>query len=128
MKSAATVLGIALVTATLPRDAVAAELLMFEQVGCEWCEEWDAVIGPIYPLTAEGRLAPLRRVDIDDPVPSDIAHIRPGHFTPTFVLIHDGREIGRIRGYPGEDFFWALLGEMIGKLSDQLSASPTNDN
>jgi hypothetical protein len=30
--------------------------------------------------------------------------------------VEDGREIGRIRGYPGEDFFWGLLGEMIEKL------------
>jgi len=34
-------------------------------------------------------------------------------FTPTFVLMQDGVEIGRIEGYPGEDFFWGLLNQMI---------------
>jgi hypothetical protein len=94
----------------------AAELVMFEQQGCDWCESWHAEIGPIYPKTAEGHQAPLRRVNIFDPIPDDLKHIAPGRFTPTFVLVENGREIGRIRGYPGEDFFWVLLDEMIEKL------------
>ena len=32
------------------------------------------------------------------------------------VLIDKGQEIGRIRGYPGEDYFWGLLGMLIKKL------------
>jgi hypothetical protein len=96
--------------------ARAAELLMFEQAGCEWCQRWNAEIGPIYPKTAEGRAAPLRRLDIFQPLPDDLEYIIPGRFTPTFVLVEGGREIGRIRGYPGEDFFWGLLGELIEKL------------
>ncbi len=32
--------------------------------------------------------------------------------------LENGLEIGRIRGYPGEDFFWGLLGEMIEKLDN----------
>jgi hypothetical protein len=32
------------------------------------------------------------------------------------VLVHDGREVGRIRGYPGEDHFWGLLGELFARL------------
>jgi len=96
--------------------ARAAELLMFEQAGCEWCAAWNREIGPIYPKTEEGRSAPLRRLDIFQPLPDDLANIVPGRFTPTFVLVENGREIGRIRGYPGEDFFWGLLGELIEKL------------
>jgi hypothetical protein len=37
-------------------------------------------------------------------------------FTPTFVLVEDGREIARLRGYPGDQFFWALVDEMLAKL------------
>jgi hypothetical protein len=32
------------------------------------------------------------------------------------VLVDGGREIGRIRGYPGEDHFWGLLGALLKKL------------
>lgn len=95
------------------------ELVMFEQDNCYWCEVWFEEIGPIYPKTSEGARAPIRRVDIHDPMPDDLAHIEGSRFTPTFVLIHDGQEVGRIRGYPGEDFFWGLLDQMMQKLPPQ---------
>ena len=98
-----------------PLPVMAAELIMFEQRGCEWCERWNAEIGPIYPKTEEGRLAPLRRVDIHEKMPEDLSWMRPEVFTPSFALVHEGREYGRIRGYPGEDFFWGLLAQMVEK-------------
>jgi hypothetical protein len=96
----------------------AAELIMFEQVGCVWCETFDREIAPIYPKTAEGQRAPLRRVNIDRAIPPDLAFIMIERITPQFVLVANGREIGRIRGYPGEDHFWGLLGVLIKKLDN----------
>ncbi len=104
------------------RSGDAAELVMFESPGCPWCAAWHAEIGPIYPKTREGRQAPLRRVNVGDPLPADLAFLRGIHFTPTFVLVENGREIGRIHGYPGEAFFWGLLDELLGKLP--RSATP----
>lgn len=101
--------------ARVPADA--AELVMFEKAGCGWCEEWHRTIAPIYPKTAEGRIAPLRRVDLNAPRPDDLASIAVGPYTPTFVVVEGGKEVGRITGYPGEDFFWGLLGEIVGKLA-----------
>jgi thioredoxin-related protein len=97
-------------------SARAAELVMFEQAGCEWCAAFDREIAPIYPKTEEGRRAPLRRVDIAQPLPQDLAFIAVERLTPLFVLVDNGREIGRIRGYPGEDNFWGLLGVLMKKL------------
>jgi len=94
----------------------AAELIMFEQVGCVWCETFNREIAPIYEKTAEGQRAPLRRVDIDQPVPQDLAFIAMERIAPLFVLVDKGHEVGRIRGYPGEDHFWGLLGVLIKKL------------
>ena len=37
----------------------------------------------------------------------------PVRFTPTFVLVDGDREIGRIEGYPGEDFFWGRLERLM---------------
>jgi hypothetical protein len=93
------------------------ELVMVEEDGCSWCRLWHEEIGPIYPKTSESEAAPLRRVDIHSDWPADLSKVKPVHFTPTFVLVKDGEEVGRILGYPGEDFFWALLAEMIGKQS-----------
>ena len=97
-------------------NARAAELVMFEQAGCAWCEAFDREIAPIYPKTEEGQRAPLRRVNIDRPVPADLSFIEIERLAPLFVLVENGREIGRIRGYPGEDNFWGLLGVLIKKL------------
>ncbi len=96
--------------------AHAAELVMFEQAGCTWCEIFDREIAPIYPKTTEGQRAPLRRVNIDHALPPDLAFIEVERLAPLFVLIQNGHEIGRIRGYPGEDNFWGLLGVLIKKL------------
>lgn len=103
--------------------ARAAELVMFERAGCAWCEAFDREIAPIYGKTEEGLRAPLRRVDTARPVPPDLAFIETERLTPLFVLVDRGREIGRIRGYPGEDFFWGLLGALVKK----LDASATGD-
>jgi hypothetical protein len=97
-------------------NAFAAELVMFEQAGCAWCETFDREIAPIYPKTAEGQRAPLRRVNIDYPLPADLSFIAMERLAPLFVLVDKGREVGRIRGYPGEDHFWGLLGMLIRKL------------
>jgi len=99
--------------------ANASELIMLEQAGCYWCAKWNEEIGGIYPKTQEGKLAPLRRVDIHAPVSKDLDFIRIERFTPTFVLINDNQEIGRIRGYPGDEFFWFLLGELVAQLPKQ---------
>jgi hypothetical protein len=100
----------------LPAGARAAELVMFTKAGCPWCEAFDREIAPVYPNTVEGARAPLRRVDIAAPVPGDLAFVEVERLTPVFVLVDKGREIGRIRGYPGEAFFWGFLGELIGKM------------
>ncbi|WP_425603323.1 thioredoxin family protein [Ruixingdingia sedimenti] len=86
---------------------------MFEQPGCIYCARWNAEIAPEYPLTDEGRAAPLRRLQLRAPLPEGLTLDRPATFTPTFVLVADGAETGRIEGYPGEDFFWPLLSALI---------------
>jgi hypothetical protein len=90
-------------------------LLMFQQDGCPWCARWNAQIAPIYPKTSEGAQAPLTRLDIHAALPPGISVKRMPQFTPTFVLLQDGKEIGRIEGYPGEDFFWGLLDQMLSR-------------
>jgi thioredoxin-related protein len=89
---------------------------MYEQAGCAWCKRFDAEIAPAWPKTEQGKRAPLRRVDIHEPAPEDLAGITVERFTPTFVLVEDGKEIARLRGYPGDEFFWHLVDDMLAKL------------
>ncbi|HGG04395.1 MAG TPA: thioredoxin family protein [Aliiroseovarius sp.] len=109
LKSLATATFIALFTAPL----WALELVMVEQDGCVYCEMWHEEIAEIYPKTAEGKFAPLRRVDLFELDESGVAFERGINFTPTFVVVEDGRELTRLEGYPGEDFFWFLLTKML---------------
>lgn len=101
------------VTAIVQSAAADTELVMVEEHGCIWCERWNTELSEIYPKTVEGKAAPLRRMDLHAPKPNDIEFARSLNFTPTFVLVVDGVEKGRIEGYPGEDFFWGLLGRML---------------
>lgn len=93
-----------------------AELVMFDSKGCKWCRLWDAQVGSVYPNTAEGRLLPLRRVELGKGPPPDLPPIKGVRVTPTFVVVACGAEVGRIVGYGGEDAFYALLGELVTKV------------
>lgn len=94
------------------------ELVMVEERGCMWCARWNAEIGPIYPVSPEGAYAPLRRIDLRGDRPVDLTFTAPLRITPTFVLIDEGAEVARLEGYPGEDFFWGLLGRMLSEHTD----------
>lgn len=85
---------------------------MAEAPGCYWCARWMEEIGPIYPKTAEGMTVPLQRYQLREGMP-DVTFTQKVRFTPTFILVEDGQELGRIEGYPGEDFFWGMLSEMF---------------
>lgn len=93
----------------------AAELLMYEQPGCPWCRRWHEDVGAGYPKSAEGKQAPLRRVQLGDR-PAGLELKQSVTVTPTFILVEDGVELGRITGYPGADFFYGMLEPILGKL------------
>lgn len=95
----------------LAGSANAAELIIVRKAGCSWCIRWDREIGRSYPATEEGRFAPLRSVDIRDPLPAFVE--MPVTVTPTFILVEYDREVGRITGYPGQDFFWDMLSDIF---------------
>lgn len=99
----------------------AAELVLVERHGCHWCERWIAEIGPAYPKTPEGARAPLRRVQITA-LPDDISFDSRPVFTPTFVLVEQGKELGRIEGYAGDEFFWFLLKQLLDAHPDATKA------
>ena len=97
-----------------PVPGTAAELLMVREDTCPWCTVWDEEIGPIYPKTQEGKFAPLVHVDLGESI-DDTRILKSVIYTPTFILVENGVEIARLEGYPGEDFFWPLLEEMLSK-------------
>src|SRR6185295_3864775 len=106
--------------------ANAAELVMFRRDGCSWCAKWDHEIGPIYPRTEFNLRAPVRQVNLDRDRDLSIVHA-PIRYTPTFVLVEDGKEVGRIEGYPGDEFFWVRLDHLL-KQSPRPAPSETSQD
>lgn len=94
----------------------AAELIMFSSPECSWCEAWEREVGAIFPRTKEAKRLQLTHVDISDPLPSRLQDLETIKYTPTFVVLDQGREVGRIAGYSGEDFFWWELQEILKRL------------
>lgn len=96
--------------------AEAAELLMFEQKACPFCEAFNREIAPDYPKSVAGGRAPLRHVDIWESRTGGVEGLDPAVFTPTFVLVDDGKEVGRLMGYPGRRYFYAEIEELIARM------------
>ncbi len=97
--------------------ARAAQLVMFERKYCPWCVRWKRDIGSFYHKTEEGKIAPLRIIDMDEKRPKDLKNIRGLVWSPTFVLLDDdGKEVGRMEGYQNEEAFWIGLDALIEKM------------
>ena len=94
--------------------ASAAVLFFVERVGCPYCLKWEREIAPSYGLSKEGKLAPLRKLDLGAGQPQQAA--RPVRFTPTFLVIERGHEVGRITGYSDEAMFWGMLSQILTRL------------
>ncbi|WP_296476211.1 SoxS protein [Roseinatronobacter sp.] len=89
-------------------------LLMVEQAGCYYCRVFNRDIAPVYEKTAEGLAAPLVHMELRGELPEGVTLASRPFVTPTFILIGpDGAEIERLTGFPGEDFFWPYISDMI---------------
>lgn len=107
--------------AMLPVKARAAELLMFESRSCIYCLRWERDVGSLYDKTDEAKILPLRRVDVDRQSASGVTLQSPVRYTPTFVVVDKGREIGRIEGFASDDAFWGRLDELAAKITAAIT-------
>jgi hypothetical protein len=90
--------------------AETATLIMVDDPACHYCRRWNKEVGGGYSRTAEGLAAPLKRVGRDSKI---LAGFAPVIYAPTFILAQNGRELGRITGYPGQLYFWEELSQMM---------------
>ncbi|MCI4664019.1 MAG: hypothetical protein MRY74_04785 [Neomegalonema sp.] len=108
---------IALLASASPASSEARrlQLVMVELAHCPICKKWEREVGGVYAKTAEGKRAPLRRIDITAPPPDEFDFKSWPKLSPTFVLFRGREEIGRIEGYSDDFFFWARLGQILAK-------------
>lgn len=109
-------LGIALTLSTLPGIAIAGtRLVMVTSDYCPFCQAWERDVGVVYDKSPYAPTLPLTRVDMGVAMPEGVALQTPIVGTPTFLVIRDGQEIGRQRGYDDAEMFWWWLSEYAAK-------------
>ena len=96
-------------------------LVMIEEHGCAYCKQWLAQVGPGYGKSKEGLRAPLVRIDRTSKEADRFERVV---YTPTFLLLRDGKELGRILGYAGADLFWWQLTDLLQKHVTATNAKP----
>lgn len=102
-------IGVALVVCSF--QATAMELLMIEQPICPYCKQFEKEVD--YDNSDMAKQLPLRRIRLNDPWPEDLSKVSYDKLTPTFILVDKGKELGRLRGYPGKEEFWGLLKKLM---------------
>jgi hypothetical protein len=96
-------------------------LIMVDAIDCGYCRKWEREVGVGYPKSDEGRAAPLTKIRRGDARLQAFSGLA---YTPTFILVVNGQERGRIVGYGGADFFWGELDRLIkrGPLTPDIRA------
>ena len=94
--------------------AEAARLIMVTSEHCPYCQAWERDVGAVYDKSLYAAKLPLSRVGIGSEMPENVAIKKPIVGTPTFLIILNGQEIDRQRGYIDAGmFFWWLSQHMV---------------
>ncbi|MCP4933617.1 MAG: thioredoxin family protein [bacterium] len=102
----------------LPEQAHAGEkeLVMFGSRSCVYCQIFNREVRPNYRWSVLGHKAPLREINIDRHGTGGYPLRRIISVTPTFVMFTKGREVARIRGYPGKKNFYKMVKQILKKV------------
>lgn len=98
-------------------------LIMVDDPACRFCRKFDAEVGPGYPATRQGRIAPLIKLRRDSYELGALG-LAPAVYTPTFILMRGKREVGRMMGYPGAEYFFEELDVLIERAGATFQLTP----
>ena len=101
--------------ASLQTAAADSRLIMVTSDYCPSCQAWELDVGKVYDKSPYATTLPLTRVEIGSKMPGDVTFQKPVVGTPTFLIIHNGQEIGRQNGYIDAEMFWWWLSEYTAK-------------
>ena len=100
----------AMASPTAAGNRSAVTLIMVDDPACRFCQKWNEAVGAGYAKSPEGEAAPLKRVPREAP---ELHGLAPVIYTPTFIVMDGGREVGRISGYSGASYFYADLRDIL---------------
>lgn len=109
---------LALALTGLSATSHSAELLYFYDKSCGACQKFDREVGIVYDKTREGKVAPITKVEYhvwrkQELKPFADALQQRVIGTPTFVMLHNGKEIDRLTGYSNDELFWLAMQHML---------------
>ncbi len=90
------------------------EMVVLEVKDCIYCNVFRRQLLPVYQASRQARRMPVRFVDINDPALGDIGLTQPVGVVPTFVVLENNEEIGRIPGLVGRNEFFQALDHITG--------------
>lgn len=99
-------------TAPLPASGNL-QLIVMEAPGCIYCTIFRRDVLPAYEVSERGKEMPVRFVDVNDVEQSGIGLDAPIDILPTFVVIKDNHEVGRIPGYVGPENFYHSINYLL---------------
>ncbi len=99
------------VDATLPASNL--ELIVMEAPGCTYCELFRRDVLPSYQASERAKDMPIRFLDINDAIPEALGLDSDIDIVPTFVVIKNHKEVGRIPGYMGPEYFFHSINHLV---------------
>lgn len=93
--------------------AVSAELVFVEVKSCVYCIRFNKQAAKAYQDSDVGRQVPLRRVNLQKRWPEDLKAVDRPPYTPVFILVENGKELGRFNGYTGPKQFERNLRRLL---------------
>ena len=89
------------------------ELIMFKTSICNHCAVFDHDVATLYNKHSLAKQAPLVNVNLDDAGTGKYHLTRPLEVVPTFVIMKNGKEVGRLSGMIDKFMFLAFVRDKI---------------
>ena len=89
------------------------ELIMFKTSICNHCAVFDQDVAELYKSHSLAKIAPWVNVNLDDAGTGKYHLSKPIDMVPTFVIMKNGKEIGRLPGVIDKFMFLAFVRDKV---------------
>ncbi|MDX2288060.1 MAG: thioredoxin family protein [Hyphomicrobiaceae bacterium] len=100
---------------TPARAGAAVELVVLEAPGCIYCSIFRRDVLPAYMASPRAAQMPIRFVDLNDEKAGSLGLSQPVDIVPTFVILRNNEELGRIPGYVGPETFFHGINHILSR-------------
>lgn len=91
------------------------EIVVVEAPGCIYCHLFRRDVWPSYETSQRARSVPMRFLDLNAEAFATLDLDGPIESVPTVLVLQRGKEIGRIPGYVGPEFFFHSIDRLLAK-------------